>query len=48
MPLSLGNCNIPKGTSVLISIFNIHRNEQYWNNPFKFDPDETPELHLKI
>jgi len=28
-----------KGTTVLISFFEIHRHENFWENPTKFDPD---------
>ncbi|WP_370449364.1 cytochrome P450 [Aquimarina sp. BL5] len=28
-----------KGTTVLISFFEIHRHESFWENPTKFDPD---------
>ena len=27
-----------KGTDVVISIFGLHRNEEYWENPLKFNP----------
>lgn len=40
---------VPKGTNVLISIFHIHRNPDYWKNPLQFDPDRfLPENQSKI
>ncbi|WP_299219568.1 cytochrome P450 [uncultured Aquimarina sp.] len=30
---------LPKGTTVLISFFEIHRNRNFWENPTVFDPD---------
>ncbi|XP_056642364.1 cytochrome P450 4g1-like [Diorhabda sublineata] len=37
--LVTGDYTIPAGTTVIISQFYIHRNEQHWKNPTKFDPD---------
>ncbi|XP_046618558.1 cytochrome P450 4C1-like isoform X1 [Neodiprion virginianus] len=37
--LELGQCTVRKGTSVMLNIFGVHRNEKYWPDPLKFDPD---------
>ncbi|XP_033227747.1 cytochrome P450 4C1-like isoform X2 [Belonocnema kinseyi] len=34
-----GGCIIPKGTTALCFITKIHRDEKYWPDPLKFDPD---------
>lgn len=34
-----GDYTIPAGTTVIICQYYIHRNEKYWKNPTKFDPD---------
>ncbi|XP_046828153.1 cytochrome P450 4C1-like [Vespa crabro] len=33
------NWTIPKGCSVLFSIYKLHRNAKYWSRPLVFDPD---------
>ncbi|XP_033220892.1 cytochrome P450 4g15-like [Belonocnema kinseyi] len=35
----LDGYNLPKGCGILISIFALHRNEKYWPDSLKFDPD---------
>ncbi|XP_046746330.1 cytochrome P450 4C1-like [Diprion similis] len=37
--LDLGNCTVPKGSTVALNIIGVHRNEKYWPDPYKFDPD---------
>ncbi|XP_046621117.1 uncharacterized protein LOC124305582 [Neodiprion virginianus] len=37
--LDLGNCTVPKGSTVALNIIAVHRNEKYWPDPLKFDPD---------
>ncbi|KAI4468357.1 cytochrome p450 family 4 [Holotrichia oblita] len=37
--IKIGTRTIPTGTSVGIHIFDIHRNEKYYPEPNKFDPD---------
>ncbi|XP_030762063.1 cytochrome P450 4C1-like isoform X2 [Sitophilus oryzae] len=34
-----GTQTIPKGVNIMISILDVHRNERYWTDPLKFDPD---------
>lgn len=37
---AISNCTIPKGTFIILSIHNLHRNPQFWGaNPNDFDPD---------
>lgn len=39
---------IPKHCDIFIHIFDIHRNEKYWPEPDKFDPDRfLPENSLE-
>lgn len=37
--LILGEQTLPKGSTLMISIFHIHRHKKLWDNPLKFDPD---------
>ncbi|KAJ8947562.1 hypothetical protein NQ318_005042 [Aromia moschata] len=37
--LASGDYTIPKGTTVVIGTYLIHRNTKYYSNPEKFDPD---------
>ena len=37
-PLELGNYVIPKNTTVLVSIFNLHHHPDFWTEPEKFNP----------
>lgn len=30
---------VPKGTSILLLYMRLHRNEKFWQDPLKFDPD---------
>ncbi|TNE85265.1 MAG: cytochrome P450 [Deltaproteobacteria bacterium] len=42
---------VKKGTLILVSIFTIHRNPKYWDDPDRFDPDrflpERTKDHVK-
>jgi len=38
---------IPKGTTILISFFEIHRRASFWKNPEQFDPDRFHSDHKK-
>ncbi|CAF4263952.1 unnamed protein product [Rotaria sp. Silwood2] len=38
--------DIKKGTDILINLFILHHSEEYWNEPFKFDPSRFNERHL--
>ncbi|KAK4879444.1 hypothetical protein RN001_007590 [Aquatica leii] len=43
-----GDMVLPKGINVGISIYNLHRNPKYYENPEQFDPERfTPENILK-
>ncbi|KAF7275459.1 hypothetical protein GWI33_011697 [Rhynchophorus ferrugineus] len=45
---NLGDFVIPKYASVYFGVLYIHRNEKYWPNPLKFDPDRfLPEEQVK-
>nr|ARN17935.1 cytochrome P450-12 [Cephus cinctus] len=37
--LNIGTHTLPKGSSVVLGIFHVHRSEKYWPDPLKFDPD---------
>ncbi|XP_044740005.1 probable cytochrome P450 313a4 [Chrysoperla carnea] len=45
--IKIGNYTIPKGTNILIPIFTIHRNPEYWENPLKFDPERFTAENIK-
>ncbi|KAK0177782.1 hypothetical protein PV328_001794 [Microctonus aethiopoides] len=37
--LDIGKCVLPKGSSVIIPLIELHRRADLWTNPFEFDPD---------
>ncbi|KAJ8949876.1 hypothetical protein NQ318_010510 [Aromia moschata] len=40
----LSTKTIPAGSSILISIYNLHRSEKYWKDPLEYNPDRfSPE-----
>ena len=40
----IGGCKIPKDTDCIVYIFAVHKDERYFPDPEKFDPDRfTPE-----
>ncbi|XP_036150268.1 cytochrome P450 4V2, partial [Monomorium pharaonis] len=45
--LKIGNNVVPKGTNIGISIFQMHRDETYWPNPLKFDPERFLPQNLQ-
>ena len=49
---SIKKCNIlgfdiPKGKTICISLFNVHRNPEFWNEPNKFKPERFNKLNSK-
>jgi len=42
-----GDIILSKGTDVLLSFISMNRNEKYWSNPLKFDPDRFLLENLK-
>ena len=43
------NLTIPKGQVIEVPVYAIHHSEEFWPNPFKFDPDRfMPENRNKI
>ncbi|XP_060528315.1 uncharacterized protein LOC132703207 [Cylas formicarius] len=47
--IDLGSKVIPKGCNVILPIYLIHRNEKYWSDPLKFDPDRfSPQNAVNI
>ena len=38
---------IKKGSNLLFSMYEIHRHEKYWKDPYKFDPDRFSEENAK-
>nr|XP_043612896.1 cytochrome P450 76C1-like [Erigeron canadensis] len=36
---TVGGYNIPKGCSVFLNVWSIHRDPRYWNNPLEFNPE---------
>ncbi|NNC69371.1 MAG: cytochrome P450, partial [Flavobacteriaceae bacterium] len=44
----LGHYHIKKGTLLGISIFELHRNKDYWKNPEVFNPDRFYNNEKKI
>lgn len=41
------NLTIPAGTNIFISAFGLHRDERFYENPDKFDPERFTEENLK-
>lgn len=47
--VDIGKKTIPVGTNIIIDIFHLHRDEEYWPNPMKFDPSRfLPENASEI
>ncbi|XP_060529631.1 cytochrome P450 4C1-like isoform X2 [Cylas formicarius] len=44
--IDLGTKIIPKGSNVILPLYLIHRNEKFWPNPEKFDPDRFSSQNL--
>ncbi|MDP5230623.1 MAG: cytochrome P450 [Cellulophaga sp.] len=42
------NMNIPKDTMILMSIYELHRCEEFWENPATFYPDRFNEIDKKL
>ncbi|XP_050293547.1 cytochrome P450 4C1-like [Anthonomus grandis grandis] len=47
--IDIGTKIVPKGTDILVPLYQLHRNPKYWENPEKFDPTRfLPENINKI
>jgi len=44
---ALGNFILPKNTNIIIVLMLMNRQEQYWPNPLKFDPDRFLPERIK-
>lgn len=38
---------VPKGTQLEVSIYTLHHNEDYWPDPYKFDPTRFLDASAK-
>ncbi|XP_058798698.1 probable cytochrome P450 4p2 [Phymastichus coffea] len=45
--VELSNYRIPPGSEVVVSVFDVHRDPQFWPEPEKFDPDRFLSDNLK-
>ncbi|KYN38301.1 Cytochrome P450 4C1 [Trachymyrmex septentrionalis] len=45
--VKIGNFILPKNTSIIIGLILMNRQEQYWPNPLKFDPDRFLPKRIK-
>ncbi|MCP9974843.1 cytochrome P450 [Streptomyces somaliensis] len=43
----LGGHHVPKGSRVLVNLFNIHRHPRHWTDPERFEPDHFAEAKRK-
>ncbi|CAF0941666.1 unnamed protein product [Rotaria sordida] len=39
---------VKKGTDIWINLYALHHSEEYWHEPYKFDPSRFNERHLDI
>lgn len=44
---ALGDYVLPKNSSIIILLMLMNRQEQYWPNPLKFDPDRFLPERIK-
>jgi cytochrome P450 len=44
----LGNYFLPKKTIILLNVYGIHHNENYWDKPEEFRPDRFDEANMKL
>ncbi|XP_011861462.1 PREDICTED: cytochrome P450 4C1-like, partial [Vollenhovia emeryi] len=45
--IKIGDKTILKGANIIVAIFHIHRNDKYWPNPLKFDPERFLREDIK-
>ncbi|XP_011866866.1 PREDICTED: cytochrome P450 6B1-like, partial [Vollenhovia emeryi] len=43
----IGDKTLPKDANIIIAIIHIHRNDKYWPNPLKFDPERFLREDIK-
>lgn len=46
-PVEINGAHFNKGTMVLLSIFELHRNKEFWKNPLEFKADRFLEISPK-
>lgn len=47
-PIQVKGFDVPKGTSIITSIYTVQRNEKFWENPLEFRPERFLEGKEKI
>ncbi|XP_011702968.1 PREDICTED: cytochrome P450 4C1-like [Wasmannia auropunctata] len=45
--IKIGDYILPKNTDIAIALMQMYRNEKYWSNPLKFDPDRFLPERIK-
>ena len=45
---TIGKCKLPGGVGLQIPIYAIHHCEEFWKEPYKFDPERYINRSLKF